>query len=177
MVKSQAQILFLEDDASFRSRLERALGKRGHEVMAVSSCSEAQRALQAETVTHALLDLRVNGESGMDLIPRLLQHNSSIRIVVLTGFGSIASAVEAVQLGARDYLTKPADTDQVERALFGEEPHEDYSDEVPTLGKVEWEHIHRVMAETGGNISAAARLLGIDRRSLQRKLKKYPPAR
>lgn len=177
MIKSSTQILFLEDDDSFRGRLTRALKKRGHEVVGASSCQEAQCALETETVTHALLDLRVKGESGMALIPRLVEHNSTIRIVVLTGFGSIASAVEAVQLGAHDYLTKPADTDQVERALFGEETHKDFSEDVPSLGKVEWEHIHRVMAETGGNISAAARLLGIDRRSLQRKLKKYPPSR
>jgi two-component system response regulator RegA len=99
------------------------------------------------------------------------------RIVILTGYGSIATALEAVRLGAASYLTKPADVDDIERGFAGEAPPIEGSHDAPSLARVEWEHINRVLADSGGNISEAARRLGLHRRSLQRKLAKYPTKR
>jgi two-component system response regulator RegA len=132
------------------------------------------------------------GPSGLELVRALKQLEPAMRILVLTGYGSIATAVEAMKLGASSYLTKPADADEILRALGAEQPgdrgaaaaHEAAEDgdvegdaATPSLARAEWEHINRVLSDCGGNISEAARRLGIHRRSLQRKLQKYPPAR
>jgi len=128
----------------------------------------------------ALVDLRMPGRSGLELVRALHAIDPATRIIVLTGYGSIATAIEAMRLGAAYYLSKPADADDVLAALARSEapPLEpapaDYV--APSLARAEWEHISRVLADCGGNISAAARRLGIHRRSLQRKLQKYPPA-
>ena len=130
------------------------------------------------TPERAVVDLRLPGKSGLDVVRGLKALEPTTDIVVLTGYGSIATAMESVQLGARTYLTKPADADQILLAFGGDtlspvtEPAA-----VPSLARVEWEHINRVLADCGGNISQAARLLGIHRRSLQRKLAKYPASR
>jgi two-component system response regulator RegA len=105
----------------------------------------------------------------------LKELDPSTVVVVLTGYGSIATAVESIKLGAASYLTKPADADQIIAAFGGTQPEE--HTEVPSLARVEWEHIQRVLADCGGNVSRAARALGIHRRSLQRKLSKYPSPR
>jgi two-component system response regulator RegA len=128
-----------------------------------------------------LLDLRMPGESGLEAIPRLRGLLPRARIVVLTGFGSIATAVEAVRRGATDYLTKPVDTDHIIEA-FSRDPSAPRPAQVgsaapPSLDRVEWEHIQRVLAECGGNVSRAARALGMHRRSLQRKLGRHAPRR
>jgi two-component system response regulator RegA len=128
----------------------------------------------------AVVDLRMPGRSGLELVRDLKQLDPSMHVLVLTGYGSIATAVEAVRLGAANYLPKPADADDVLAALgrAGAEVDVEESEaeaEVPTLARAEWEHIHRVMADCGGNISEAARRLGIHRRSLQRKLRKRAP--
>ena len=119
--------------------------------------------------------------SGLDVVREVHELQPAARLIVLTGYGSIATALEAVRLGAADYVTKPADADQILAALRGRRaPHFDpgeLSKTIPSLDRVEWEYIQRVLAETGGNISRSARLLGLDRRSLQRKLSKYPPQR
>ena len=124
----------------------------------------------------AIVDMRMPGMSGLDLIDELARIDPDIDIIVLTGYGSIATAVEAVHRGARDYLTKPVDTDQILQA-FEKDPDAGNAtpDSTPSLARVEWEHIQRILTDCGNNISQAARKLGIHRRSLQRKLGKLPP--
>ena len=135
----------------------------------------ARASATAESPELALVDLRLGGESGLDLVRDLKQIDSATVVVVLTGYGSIATAVEGMKRGAAGYLTKPADADQIVAAFDGVQPSED--GDVPSLARVEWEHIQRVMADCGGNVSEAARRLGIHRRSLQRKLSKNPVSR
>ena len=128
--------------------------------------------------TFAVVDLKLPGRSGLDVVRALVAMDEAMAIVVMTGFGSIATAVESVRSGARQYLSKPADVDQIIAAL--QTPTAVAPDApvaVPSLARVEWEHIQRVLAECQGNVSQAARLLGLHRRSLQRKLSKYPVAR
>jgi two-component system response regulator RegA len=174
-MKSTARtILLVDDDDAFRGRLAEAMRRRGLEPLQACSVAEALTLLGNHTITDVVLDLRMPGEGGATLIAPLLRVHPAARIVVLTGFGSIPAAKEALRLGALDFLTKPADADQILAALDGE-PVEADAESVPTLDQVEWDHIQRVLASTGNNISAAARLLGIDRRSLQRKLSKYSP--
>lgn len=172
-------ILLVDDDEPFRSRLARALVQRGVDCLTANDPAAAIEAAQQRALDGVVLDLRMPGRSGLELIPALLSLQPQVPIVVLTGYGSIPAALEAVRLGARDMLLKPADPDAVLAALRGVRPmrEPDHLPEIPTLDRVEWEHIHRVLAETGGNISRTAQLLGIDRRSLQRKLGKYPPSR
>jgi two-component system response regulator RegA len=127
-----------------------------------------------------LVDLRMPGMSGLDVVRELHAIDPTTRIVVLTGYGSIATALDAVRLGAVHYLTKPAEVDEILAAFARDRPPAPDAEptyEPPSLGRVEWEHINRVLADCGGNISQAARVLGIHRRSLQRKLAKYPPRR
>lgn len=168
------KILLIDDDAIFRQRLALSLQKRGHVVHADDggTATDVLCALRPDAV---LVDLRMPGAGGLALIPRLLALLPSVRIVVLTGYGSIATAMEALRLGAADYLTKPAGVQQILAALEGRQ--QDAGLEVPSLERVEWEHLQRVLADCDNNISQAARLLGIDRRSLQRKLAKHAPGR
>lgn len=126
-----------------------------------------------------MVDLRMPGRGGLELVRALHALDASTRIIVLTGYGSIATAVEAVKLGAFNYLPKPADVDDLLLAFSrgpGEPGQVTEDFQPPTLARAEWEHIQRVLADCGGNISEAARRLGLHRRSLQRKLQKYPPA-
>lgn len=168
------KIALIDDDEVFRKTLARSLRRRGHEVTATDggNAFENCKAFQPEAV---LLDLKMPRENGLTLLPRLKEILPDARIVMLTGYGSIATAMEAVKLGGSDYLMKPADSGQIEAALEGRTKTADIS--VPSLDRVEWEHLQRILADCNNNISQAARLLGIDRRSLQRKLAKYPPLR
>ncbi|MBN8709890.1 MAG: two-component system response regulator [Verrucomicrobia bacterium 61-8] len=168
------KIALIDDDEVFRETLARSLRRRHHEVIAADGGHSVEecRAFQPDAI---LLDLKMPGDTGLSLIPRLKAAAPSAKIVMLTGYGSIATAMEAVKLGCADYLMKPADSDQIEAALEGRPKSPEV--DVPTLDRVEWEHLQRILADCGNNISQAARLLGIDRRSLQRKLAKYPPAR
>jgi two-component system, response regulator RegA len=168
-------LLVVDDDIAFRERLVRAMCGRGFEAVGVGDYEAAIAAAQDESPELALVDLRLPGTSGLAVIRDLKQLDPSTVVVVLTGYGSIATAVEAVKLGAASYLTKPADADQIVAAFDGVPPPE--SGNVPSLARVEWEHIQRVLADSGGNVSQAARALGIHRRSLQRKLAKYPAPR
>jgi two-component system response regulator RegA len=171
----------VEDDEALRERLARAFGARGFEVQAAGSVDEATAKLGKgdETPEFVVVDLRMPGGSGLDLVTRFIEADPATRIVVLTGYGSIATAVEAVRRGAAHYLTKPADADQILAALTGGTAPAAMA--VPakpmSLDQVEWEHINRVLLECHGNISEAARVLGLHRRSLQRKLAKYPSNR
>lgn len=168
------KIALIDDDEIFRETLARALRRRDHEIIACDGV-EAVSACSAFAPDAILLDLKMPGDNGISLIPRLKSLLPGVKIVMLTGYGSIATAMEAVKSGASDYLTKPADTDQIEAALEGRAPAAGI--DVPTLDRVEWEHLQRILSDCNHNISQAARLLGIDRRSLQRKLAKYPPAK
>lgn len=128
-----------------------------------------------------LVDLRMDGMTGLEAIPELRQLAPEACIIMLTGYGSIATAVEATKRGADHYLTKPVDADQIEsayhRAVNGDDPAESERPQVPSLDRVEWEHLQRVLLDRGGNISEAARVLGMHRRSLQRKLARPAPTR
>jgi two-component system response regulator RegA len=173
-------LLLVDDDETFRRRLARALGERGLDVVAaadpVAALSEARRARPA----YAVVDLKMPGGSGLDVVRELAALDARMRIVVLTGYGSIASAVEALHRGAHHYLSKPADADEIIAALLGDKassPAARPPPPTPTLARAEWEHMSRILADVGGNVSEAARRLGITRRTLQLKLKKDPPRR
>ena len=172
-------LLVVEDDEALRERLVTAFESRGLEVRSVATTSEAARVAAEELPELVLLDLRVGADSGLDLIPELTRLDPATRIVVLTGYGSVATAVEAVRRGAVHYLTKPADADEILAAFERGTGAVDRTLplQAMSLDRVEWEHINRVLVDCGGNISEAARVLGIHRRSLQRKLAKYPARR
>jgi two-component system response regulator RegA len=172
-------LLLVDDDAIFRERLARAFRDRGWEVRTAGDHDEAMGLAHAESPEHAVVDLRMPGKSGLELVRDLHALDPATRIVVLTGYGSIATAVDAIKLGAAHYLAKPADADDIlaafERADAPplEPTATDYA--APSLARAEWEHINRVLSDCGGNISEAARRLGLHRRSLQRKLARYAP--
>ena len=181
MSDDRPSILVVDDDQVFRDRLARALAERGYESRTAKDYDEAMASAVADSPELAVIDLRMPGRSGLELVQDLRQLDPSTRILLLTGYASIATAVEAMRLGAVHYLAKPADVDEIlagfarAEAPVRERPPVDF--EPATLARAEWEHIHRVLADCGGNISEAARLLGIHRRSLQRKLKKHPPSK
>lgn len=170
-------ILLADDDAPFRERLAKALRKRGFEVREAADASAAMELAREESPEWALVDLRMPGESGLELVKGLNRLDAATRIVVLTGYGSIATALEATRLGAAHYLTKPADLDEILSAFERGPGAAPLPEEAPSLAWVEWEHIQRVLSECQGNISQAAKVLGLHRRSLQRKLAKPPAAR
>jgi two-component system response regulator RegA len=171
-------ILVLDDDEPFRQRLARALRDRGYEVMEAASLAECAGAIADGGFDRAVVDLRLGAASGLDAVAAIRQALPEASIVVLTGYGSIATALDAVRLGAAHYLTKPAAVDEIlaafERTQHDPERAAQSSHEVPSLARVEWEHINRVLSDCDGNISEAARRLGMHRRSLQRKLAKFP---
>lgn len=168
-------MLLVDDDLPFGERMSRALTTRGYAVTHAASAEDALRIANQETPEIAVVDLRLPDGHGLDLVRELHWLDNTTRIVVLTGYGAIATAVESVKLGAADYLTKPIDAEQLVAAMEPDEPRlTPRSFTVPSLARVEWEHIQRVLAECGGNVSEAARLLHMHRRSLQRKLAKYP---
>jgi len=181
---SARRLLLVDDDETFRTRLARALGARGLEVATAAEPAAALEAARRATPDYAVVDLKMPGGSGLELVRELSAQAPGIRIVVLTGYGSIASAVEALHRGAHHYLSKPADADEIIAALEGERPavgpppaRAPAPTATPTLARAEWEHMSRILADTGGNVSEAARRLGITRRTLQLKLKKNPPSR
>jgi two-component system response regulator RegA len=172
-------VLVVDDDQVFRDRLCRAFRNRGCE--AYESCTAAGTLQIAGTVSPdlVLLDLKMPGLNGLDLIQQIKKVDATIAVIILTGYGSIATAMQALKLGADHYLSKPADAEQILAAYVdltqGSMPKQTPT-AVPSLARVEWEHIQRVLSDCSGNITQAAKLLGIHRRSLQRKLAKYPPA-
>jgi two-component system response regulator RegA len=173
-------LLIVEDDDVLRKRLARAFRERGYDVREAANREAALRLSRADPPEYGIVDLRLGAESGLDVIRSLLELEPATILVVLTGYGSIATALEAVRLGAAHYLTKPADVDEIVAALARADsgsPETPKVETTPTLARVEWEHINRVLTDCNGNISQAARLLGIHRRSLQRKLAKYPSNR
>jgi len=172
------KILVVDDDAVFRKRLAKAIAARGYEAFDAGSVSEGRELAKRVKPQRAIVDLRMPGETGLQLVSDLNAMFSDIHVIVLTGYGSIATAVDATKRGAFDYLTKPCDAEQILAAFdkgADARQKEAENSQVPSLARVEWEHIHRVLADCGGNISEAARRLGIHRRSLQRKLFKMQP--
>jgi two-component system response regulator RegA len=178
---SKQSLLLVDDDEVFRTRMARAFVERGYEVTSAQDFDSAVAHARADSPELAVLDLKMPGKSGLELVKALLEIDPQTKIVVLTGYGSIATAIDAVRLGATYYLQKPADADEILAAFArGQAPPLDPPDtdyRAPSLARAEWEHINRVLSDCGGNISEAARRLGIHRRSLQRKLQKYPPNR
>ena len=171
-----ASLLFVDDDRVLCDVMSRALSSRGFLVTAVHTVAEALRAIDADPPEFAVVDLKLPDQSGLKLLARLKAADAHTKIVVLTGYGSIPTAVEAIKLGATYYLTKPTDADAVVAAFARE--HGD--DGVPvdatpmTVERVAWEHIQHVLRDNGGNVSAAARALALHRRTLQRKLRRGP---
>jgi two-component system response regulator RegA len=170
-------LLLVDDDEVLRERLGRALGQRGFEVTLARNGEEAIAAARRDAPEYAVVDLRMPGLSGIEVLDELRAIDPATRVLMLTGYGSIATAVEATRRGAVGYLSKPADADEVVAALTGRGGEGAAGIDTPTLARAEWEHIQRVLVDCGGNVSETARRLGIHRRSLQRKLHKYPPAR
>jgi two-component system response regulator RegA len=178
---SDRPLLIVDDDATFARVLSRALASRGFQVIAAGEAGEARALARRHHPQYCVLDLKLGDENGLRLIPDLLALVPDVRILLLTGYASIATAVEAIKRGAHDYLAKPVDADAVVRALLegdsassGEEEVLDAPDAPLPLRRLEWEHIQRVLTECDGNISETARRLGMHRRTLQRKLGKHP---
>ena len=174
-------ILLVDDDERLRTRMARAFSERGYEVREANRYEAAVASATNESPELASVDLRMPGKSGLELVEALHRIDPATRIVVLTGYGSIATALEAVRLGATHYLTNPVDVDEL-IAAFDRGPGSTHAGqtmttETPSLARVEWEHIQRVLTDCGGNITKASEVLGIHRRSLQRKLAKFPTRR
>ena len=171
------KLLIVEDDADFAAALSRAMSKRGFEIAVAHDSAEARAVADAFSPTHAVVDLKLPGESGLTVVAALAARAPAPAIVVLTGYASIATAVEAVRHGARHYLAKPADADEILAALLRDQPDAalEVSPEPLSVARLEWEHIQKVLNEHDGNISATARALKMHRRTLQRKLDKNPP--
>lgn len=172
-------LLLVDDDEAFRAALGGALSRRGFAVTSAGDATSAEAAARAQVFEYALVDVRMPGRSGIELVATLRAIDDGTRVVVLTGYGTITNAVAAMRAGAVDYLTKPVDAKACERALVGRSPGEGGldADGVPSLDRVEWEYLQRVLADADGNVSEAARRLGMHRRSLQRKIGRLPPKR
>jgi len=185
-------LLLIDDDEAFARVMARALGSRGFRVNVARDAASALAEARRDPPRYAVLDLKLGADNGLALIPQLAAAAPGVRILLLTGYASIATAVEAIKRGAHDYLAKPVDADAVVRALEEGDPDDEAADEAgegpasrqhermrppdapPPLKRLEWEHIQRILAESDGNISEAARRLGLHRRTLQRKLAKRP---
>ncbi len=217
MIKQGQKIVLVDDEETFRQRLEKAMRRRGLTVFGADGFDNALAVIQRERPELAVIDLRMPGRSGLELVAAARKIAPELAMVVLTGYGSIATATEAIRLGALAYLPKPADADEILHA-FQRQPgqglgtanpvssegeaeekardgragatkngitNEDASGDcattpatdfpAPSLARAEWEHINRVLTDCGGNISQAAQRLGLHRRTLQRKLQKFPP--
>lgn len=172
-------ILLVDDEDFFRERLRRAFERRGYTTSTASCYDEAMDIIRKGQQGMAVIDLKMPGKSGLLLLRDALAVAPDLKIVVLTGYGSIATATDAIRLGAISYLAKPADIDEILKAFSCDvstelqEPTEEIL--APSLARVEWEHIQRVLTDCDDNISNAAKKLGIHRRTLQRKLYKYAP--
>lgn len=176
---TQPSLLVVDDDVIFCEVLATALKKRGFEVSVAHDVQSAFVAAERDPPEFVVLDLKMPGESGLSLVQKLKALDDHTRIVVLTGFASIATAVEAIKLGATHYLTKPADADEIVQAFSREDGDAGVpvGEDRPSVDRLEWEYIQKVLADCGGNISATARSLGMHRRTLQRKLQKRPVKR
>jgi len=173
---SKSRFLIVDDDVTFCEVLGRALMRRGYKVEMAHNEEQALKCAEVFLPTHAVIDLKLGESSGLHLIKPFLEMNKAIKAVVLTGYGSIPTAVQAIKEGAVNYLAKPADVDGILAAFEKAEDPQAMEAEPPamSLKRMEWEHIQRILDEHDGNISATARSLGMHRRTLQRKLQKRP---
>lgn len=174
MMAEDRLLMLVEDDATFARTLARSFERRGYRVVHARGPAELDALLATETPSHAVVDLKLGTESGLPCVRMLHERDPGMAIVVLTGFASIATAVAAIKLGARHYLAKPANTDEIE-AAFGDmagDPAARPAPRATSIKTLEWERINEVLAETGFNISETARRLGMHRRTLARKLGK-----
>ncbi|CDX18136.1 putative Photosynthetic apparatus regulatory protein regA [Mesorhizobium sp. SOD10] len=174
VVKSDRSLFIVEDDTTFARTLKRSFEKRGYDVVVSHDREALLVALETAVPAYAVVDLKLGAGSGLECVKLLSARNPSMRIVVLTGFASIATAVEAIKLGACHYLAKPANTDDIE-AAFGRAEGDvsvPLTSRPTSIKNLEWERIHETLVETGFNISETARRLGLHRRTLARKLEK-----
>ena len=174
-VDAERLLLIVEDDATFARTLSRSFERRGYTVCGAASLEEVIRLLETQSPDYAVVDLKLaGGASGLACVQTLHAHDPEMLIVVLTGYASIATAVEAIKLGACHYLAKPSNTDDIEAAFGRAEGDADvgFTERQTSIKTLEWERIHEMLAETGFNISETARRLGMHRRTLARKLGK-----
>lgn len=169
-------LLLVDDDEAFCRVLREALGKRGFNVYVAYDLAEAISISAEHIPEYAVVDLRIGTESGLELVSKLVALDEHTRIVMLTGFASVATAVEAIKLGATHYLTKPADANEIVAALRREagDSTVPVAEKPLSVKRLEWEHLQKILLAHNGNISAAARALKMHRRTLQRKLSKHP---
>lgn len=180
MSAPRGTLLLVDDDPVWCETAAGALGRRGFAVTTARDVDGAARSLNTDPPDYALIDLRIGEESGLVLVEQAAHLEASVRVVVLTGYASISTAVEAVKLGAVNYLGKPARIDEIVSALTDERGGDasvPVADEPPSVRRLEWDHIQRVLRAHDGNISATARALNMHRRTLQRKLRKRPVRR
>jgi len=175
-LSDKPSLLLVDDDETFCFVLSKALGKRDFDVTIANNVDAASQQAEKNPPEFAVIDLNMPGPSGLVLVERLKALDTHTRIVVLTGYASVATAVEAIKLGATHYLSKPADADDLVAAFYKEEGDSNIpvSSKPMSVNRVEWEHIQKVLTDCNGNISAAARQLNMHRRTLQRKLQKRP---
>jgi two-component system response regulator RegA len=176
MQAEQPSLLLVDDNATFRAVLGMALSKRGFAVSGAVDVVEALILAIQNPPEYAVVDLKMPGDSGLHLVTQLKQLDENTRIVMLTGYASIATAIEAIKLGATHYLAKPAEVDEIVAALYRDGGNADVglNPKPQSVERLEWEHIQRVLTENDNNISATARALNMHRRTLQRKLAKNP---
>jgi two-component system response regulator RegA len=172
----ERSLLVVDDDDPFRTSLARAMERRGFVVRGAASVAEAVAAVRADPPAYAVVDLRLGDGNGLDLVATLRGMANDLRIVMLTGYGNIASAVSAVKAGAIDYLPKPVEADRLMAVLLGDDAPVEAPEAPMTPERVRWEHIQRVFEECGRNVSETARRLRMHRRTLQRILSKHAPA-
>ncbi|WP_010298599.1 ActR/PrrA/RegA family redox response regulator transcription factor [Candidatus Odyssella thessalonicensis] len=173
---NNASLIIIDDDQPLREQLGRVMGRRGYTVSLAGSLEEAKLILSDHSFEFAIVDMKLGDGYGLDLVNLLKAANDNMRIVMLTGYGNIATAVAAIKHGAVDYLTKPADADMIDNALRQREGSELALPEDPmSPDRVKWEHIQRVFSECGNNVSETARRLRMHRRTLQRILAKHAP--
>lgn len=175
-LSEKPSLLIVDDDVTFCDVLAKAMTKRGFNVNCAHTIDDALKNAEAMTPEFAIIDLKLSNESGLMLVEKLKALDPGTRIVMLTGYASIATAVEAIKLGATHYLAKPVDADEIMKAF--ERTTGDSDVQISTnplsVGRLEWEYIHRILTENNNNISVTARILNMHRRTLQRKLAKKP---
>lgn len=172
-------ILIIDDDVTFCEVLARALDNRGYQTDTAHDREQTTRILEERTFDKIILDLNIGNDSGLSLLPDIINKQEKAGVVILTGYSSIATAVQAIKLGAINYLCKPADADEILAAFENRSGNPEIAppEQPPSIERIQWEHIQKVLNENNGNISETARKLGMHRRTLQRKLRKKPAQR
>jgi two-component system response regulator RegA len=172
-------ILILDDDQTFASILARSFSRKGFICQIAHSLAEGEAQLKSSQPDYAVIDLKIDQESGLHFLPVLQRYSPHTKALILTGYSSISTTVEAMKLGCVNYLCKPVNTDEILQALEHQQacPDIPIAEDPPSVSRLEWEHIQRVLTQHDGNISATAKALGMHRRTLQRKLQKRPVSR